>query len=166
MSQEDCGKLVDATQLLQDIREGTLQGREALEKLAATKQFVFHGSKQKLNALEPRQAYSDNAPDGAPAVFAAGEHAVALAVFMALRGPGKSGFSTQSAHDGFFDLRADQAVIDHMRSQNAVGYVHVLSKHEFTRDTHHQWRSPEVVRPIIVVPVTARDLPEAIATLH
>lgn len=163
---EEFRSVQSVKQLVQDIQDKKLEGRKALDALAATGQFVFHGTKEIFEEIEPRQAFNDAVPDGEPSVFAAGSNAVALAVFMALRGSGKTGFSHQGARDGLWDLRADAKAREYMRSAQASGYVHVLSKSDFEQDSQHQWRSHTKVKPVLTIPVSSRDLSEDIALIE
>lgn len=168
MSQEDFRRLVDATQLLQDIRDGKLEGTEALQKLAATKQFVFHGSPEKIEVLEPRQAYSGGKPDGVPGVAAGPDEAYELAVFMALvrsfknrpnrsRGDRRSGFSI-GGRTGDWKFEANQLAYEDATSPEAIGYVHVLTKKDFdVKHAEHEWRASKPVKPVLVVQVKAED---------
>lgn len=168
---EDFQNLVDATQLLQDIRDGKLEGREALEKLSATKQFVFHGSPHKLETLEPRQSENDGEPHGNPGVSATPDESYELAIFMALvksyknrplhqKGSRSSGFSISGGVDGKGDMYANRLAYADATSPEAYGYVHVLTKKDFEHFEDREWRAYKPVEPVLVVRVTAKDFPK------
>ncbi|MFZ2555345.1 MAG: hypothetical protein WAZ27_02375 [Minisyncoccia bacterium] len=161
--------LVDATQILQDIRDEKIEGRKALAKLAETKQFLFHGSPNQLEVLEPRQAISYGEPHGAPAVSAASHKAYDLAIFMALiksaknqpkrpRGSRTSGFSME----GEYNFRANALAYEDATSTDAYGYVYVFPIKDFKEFAEHEWRSENSVRPVLAVRVTAKDFPSGV----
>jgi hypothetical protein len=168
---ENFKNLVDATGLLQDIRDGKLEGREALEKLAETKQFVFHGSPDNIAILEPRQAINDDQPHGKPGVSAAPDESFELAIFMALVGSRKNqpsrphgirytGFSVSDGVDGRGDLHANRLAYEDATSPGAFGYVHVLTKKDFEHFEDREWRAYKPVSPVLAVRVTAKDFPK------
>lgn len=159
------------------IERGELRGKEALAALAQTKQFVFHGSPRKFDELEPRQSYNDGKPDGEPAISAGPDEAYELAIFMALirsgetrmnvpKGGRRSSFSTQGARDGQWDFRANALALEDAKSPDAIGYVHAFDKKDFQPHTRYEWRAYHKVKPLLVVPVTARDFPEGVGIIE
>lgn len=167
---EDFKNLVNATQLLQDVRDGVLGGREALSQLASTKQFVFHGSPDKIEVLEPRQALNDGEPHGRPGVSAAPDESYDLAIFMALvnsaknqssrpKGSRWSGFAISGPrHEG--DMQANKLAYEDATSSEAYGYVYVLTKKDFVHFEDREWRAHKPVRPVLAIRVTAKDFPK------
>lgn len=159
-------RLESASELISRIERGELSGRKAIEALAATRQFVFHGSKDRIEELEPRQALNEGLPDGLPAVFAASDDAYDLAIFMALVGPGgRTAFSTQGVRDGHFDFQADAAALQYAQSPGTEGFVHVLPKNEFVRDTEFQYRCDHSIKPRLIVRVSSADIPTMITKM-
>lgn len=171
---EEFRNLVDATQLLQDIRDGKIEGTEALQKLAATKQFVFHGSPANAEILEPRQATNEGVPHGNPGISAAPDDSYELAIFIALvnsfknqpsrpKGSRRSGFAIAGGLDRRGDMYANKLAYEDATSPEAYAFVHVFTKKEFEHFEDREWRAYRPVKPIVTVRVTAKDFPKGVA---
>ena len=146
------------------IRSGAIKGREALEILDDG-HFVFHGSDEDLNALEPRQAYNwksgEKVPDGEPAVFAA--DSIDVAIFMAIRKglQGKSGFSKKEDETGYTFCMSKELASNLEKLPDKTGYVMVMPKDSFEK-IGGEYRSEIEVKPEFVVKVSKKDLPAKI----
>lgn len=145
-------------------------GKEILIELEKTGDYVFHGSYQKLEEFEPRQATNTDVasgietPDGKPAVFAS--TLIEPAIFRALinthfdRTPGHwSGWDYDGENIIF---KASQMGIERAQEDGVVGYVHVFSKNKFHSLRAFEFASYNNVAPIMIVEVRGRDLPEGI----
>lgn len=143
--------------------------RMRLRDLEAEGRWVFHGSGSKIDGgLEPRQAYNhpnnsgeSGVPDGEPAVFAT--PVADVAIFMSIinkhNAPkgARSGFGNT---DGDFEFRATKDTMDQIH--NAIGYVYVFDKTNFTPRSKTESLSYEVAEPVEVITVTKKDLPKNI----
>lgn len=141
-----------------------------LRTLAATGQFVFHGSGVQLACLEPRQAISHGKPDGEPAVCAASDPDTAI--FMAIMDSAKrmvlangesckSGYTPDRNGDRFY---ATTNLVEAMRT--CQGWVHVLSRDCFKPYYgEEEMRSSEAVSPLETVAVTLDDFRYPIETI-
>ncbi len=156
--------------LIARIEGGELTGKEALQELAATKKFVFHGSSLIIEEFEPRQPMSHGRPDGKPAICVAPDEGYELAIFSALyltgkewknpvEGSRRGRFSTSDQNWGF---EANKLALEEARSPEAVGYVYVFKKKDFQeyRGRKYEWRRDKNIKPLLVVKVTAQDFPQ------
>jgi hypothetical protein len=153
------------------IVEQNERGRDRLLRLEQEGHFVFHGSPETIQSLEPRQAYNDNLEteekekDGAPAVFAT--PFVDVAIFRALvntvdvEGDSRSNFGME---DGVINFAATQNLLD--RAKDKKGFVYVLKKEGFDEPIGMQCRSEESVMPVETVEVSIEDLPKGIKIIE
>ena len=128
--------------------------------------YVFHGSENSFNRLEPKQSYiiinEEEIKDGEPAVFAS--QFADIAIFMAIINETncpkgfRSGFSYE---DSKLSFRATQETLDQITPQ-AKGYVHVFKKEDFKFRSECQMVSFSFVTPLEILEVSADDLPENI----
>ncbi len=150
------------------------KGENRKKLLALEKQglYVFHGSPDVIEKLEPRQAFGKNKntgemeKDGAPAVFATpfADMAIfrALTNFADMRGESSSSFGTdEKGEPQFF---ATNNLLDHARGK--VGRVYVFPKEKFGEPEGMQSRSSETVEPLQVIEVTVDDLPEGVKVIE
>lgn len=151
-------------------------GRERLIELAETKKYVFHGSGELLEELEPRQAYNhphdseeDAIPDGEPAVFATSKPDIAI--FMSIFNYQNAPKGSRSAYDHDekgLRFRVTKATMDQIH--NAKGYVYVFDRNDFSPrgeipgdpTAYVEAMAYKNVRPVEVVEVSEKDLPEGI----
>ncbi len=144
--------------------------REKLFELEKTNQYIFHGSGNRLEYLEPRQAYNyiDKVghEDGEPAVFASS--LVDYAIFMAIinkrncpLGYHSSAGFTQDTHT--LSLRSDKKGWEQLK-EDAVGYVYVFNHKNFSeRDPPGiEYVSYAKVIPAQIIEVKKLDLPDYI----
>ncbi len=146
-----------------------------LKKLEESGEFVFHGSALKLDALEPRQAYTLSktekkmVKDGEPAVAATpyADIAIFRAIINAENMPGKhwSNFGA-SIKNGVVLLEFGATKDTFERAMGKKGYVYVLYRKDFLPKGGHQkemdWRCGIKVKPVNAIAVTSDDLPENI----
>lgn len=145
--------------------------KKTLLELEKTEKYVFHGSSDKLEELEPRQGYNYNkelnkmVEDGEPVVSAAPY--VEIAIFRAIinndNAPKnhKSGFRYSNNELSF---RAPQETLDQIK--NKRGFIHVLDRNDFIRVPGMFWRSDHVVKPAEIIEVDYNDLPEKIEIIN
>lgn len=145
-------------------------GREKLKELEAEEEYVFHGSGTRIETLEPRQAHNypnnnmeDRLPDGEPAVFASdiADIAIFMAVISKDNAPKglRSGFGIGKHGPQF---RATKETMEQIR--DAKGYVYVFKKKDFRQrdEGPNEWISNKPIKPLEVIGVSERDLPENI----
>lgn len=145
-------------------------GKEVLLALEEERVYVFHGTYHKLDSFEPRQAYSydsktgRNIPDGRPAVFASvrSEPAIFHALINKAIDPTPGHWSGWSSNKGNFTYRSVQSALDRLKDPQIKGYVHVFRRLEFESYRGHEFVSYKEVQPVLVIEVTAQDLPENI----
>lgn len=150
-----------------------LSGRELLQDLEATHEYVFHGSDEvDLDYLEPRQAYNysngEKKPDGDPAVFASSKADYAIMMALINKNNCPKGFrssaSSKQKENGeiFLRLRATKSSADQLNSAS-FGYVYVFDKNLFrNRGGGVEYVSSVGVSPIKKVKVIKTDLPPCI----
>jgi len=147
------------------------EGRKKLLELEKEGKYVFHGSSDILQVLEPRQAYNIdqktgmNEKDGNPAVFAT--PFADIAIFRALiSGRNVSGDSESrfGMDDQGLHFSATQNLLDTAKSK--IAKVYVLDKSKFINFEGSQCRSEEPNVPIQLVEVTIKDLPDNIKIIE
>lgn len=128
---------IESLSTIDHVKSGILKGREALEQLATTGNYVFHGSGQKLEKLEPRQAHtvssdSIKTPDGPPAVFATMNAAIAIfmAVYSANKKPEKRGGASFRQEGEGVKFKASPGMVD-FKDQETTSFVYVFDKKTF-----------------------------------
>ncbi|MGI5225284.1 hypothetical protein [Actinoallomurus sp. CA-142502] len=160
-----------------------LAGRRSLDRLAERYggDIAFHGSRDYIPLLEPRQMTwyhppsGKRFPDGAPAIGA--DTGYDIPTFMALFS-GRRRCAYMADTDGTVKYTVGDPVTPEGQDLNSlVGYVHVLERKHFetfTLDVPDGWpeplsitRPPELrahvpVRPLAVVKVTLDDFPHPI----
>jgi hypothetical protein len=147
------------------------KNREKLLALENEGRYVFHGSMEEIDILEPRQAEKQNnetgemESDGDLAVFAT-PHAD-TAIFRSLinakdvTGDSSSGFGM--GDDGLH-FSTTQNLLDAAKMKK--GKVYVLDKEQFSEVEGTQCRSFETVTPIDVIEVDFNDLPPSIKLIE
>ena len=153
-----------------------LRGREKLEELSKTGEYVFHGSPQRLDRLEPRQQThvskktGKTEPDGDPAVCTT--ESPDVAIFRSLISSHvakKAGLKWYWSEFGIKDrkpyFKATQESLDQARKPDSLGYVHVFKKADFAKRDELEWRSDHEVEPVQVIEVKASDLPQNIEVI-
>jgi len=145
--------------------------REILHKLEQTGEYVFHGSPDVIDILEPRQPHifdqtiGKMVPDGSPAVVASPYCDIAIfrAIINKKNVPQnyQSGFS-YDADKKLLGFKTTQSVLDQAKDKN--GFVYVLDKNDFTPKIANamDWRAGKSIKPIKAVKVSYSDLPENI----
>ena len=141
--------------------------RMRLRELEAEGKWVFHGSGEQIDVLEPQQAYNYQSvgkqiPDDSPAVFASPY--ADIAIFMSIFNKSnisrgfRSGYGARG--DGTLEFRTTRYTIDQINS--AKGYVYVFDKTKFISRSSSEVLSYEKVIPNEVVIVNENDLPKKI----
>lgn len=155
------------------LRETGIEGRVALEFLAASDTVLFHGSsKGKLDLLLPKQAKvfrrttGRTVNHGRPAVHAT--PIVDLAIFYALIGleDVRNGFSFYVSGfdivDGRVRLSASCDVIEHASSPSRTGWVYAVANTGFDAKNAAVATCTVPVVPLARVRVSGLDLPTGI----
>ena len=150
---------------LELISAGELSGREALEYLRGLDQFVFHGSPDVIDELQPRQPLSHGKPDGEPAVCATTD--IDQAIFRALinrrqdekagRMDHRSAWTTYQGDTAFLTTKSSYESMQ----ADGTGYVYALNIVGFS-PYRSEMRSPVAIKPDFSVLVSERDLPAGI----
>lgn len=152
-----------------------LTPREELKKLESEGKYVFHGSRHKLDQLEPRQGQDMNRGtglmenDGRPAISAT--PSADIAIFRSLisssrgRELGERHASAFYFKDGRDFFAASESAFVNAYKPDTVGYVHVFSKGQFEVYNEREVRSYTSIKPLQVIEVKGKDLPENITVI-
>lgn len=142
------------------------KNREKLLALEREGKYVFHGSPEIIETLEPRQAYNENKKtgkmekDGDPAVSST--QYADIAIFCALIKSQKT--SGEICEFGFNEKQpsfsATKKLLEDVK--NITGRVYVCDKEKFIKFDNKESRCYETVTPIEVIEVAADDLPKNI----
>ena len=145
------------------------QGKEALISIEKEGLYVFHGSIELIEELEPRQSKiwdkdkKEMTEHGEPSVVATpfAEIAIFRAVISnkikADDGKHYSAFGSDGEKPYF---ETTPSVLKN--AKNAVGYVYVFKKEDFTELSPMEWRSNKKLKPVRTFKVHFEDLPENI----
>lgn len=146
-------------------KENILTPREKLLALEKEGRFVFHGSRENIEILEPRQAYNYQEKDGAPAVFATPYADVAIyrALINANNINGKSSNSFGINKNRLF-FKTSANLLE--AAKHITGNVYVLDKNMFTEFQGTECRSNHEIQPMQVIRVYAEDLPSNIEIIN
>jgi hypothetical protein len=137
-----------------------------LIELEKEDRFVFHGSGQKLEKLEPRQAHTvidgAYAPDGEPAIFAS--QFIDYAIFMALINQvtcpqgsrSRCGYENDKLVFG-----ASRHTLDQL-NDSTKGYVHVFNRVDFTLRGVSEWMCLKHIEPIKIIEICRADFNQTI----
>lgn len=136
--------------------------------LESTGLYVFHGSGEDLQELEPRQAYDDKfGADGLPAVFASShcEYALFMAIVNKKNCPlgarSSAGATTNPGTTPILRFGMSQKSLAQL-TDASYGFVHVFLKNDFLpRDDNGgvEYVSHKPIKPIKSIRVLKRDLP-------
>ena len=139
--------------------------KEEILELEKQGTFVFHGSADKLDFLEPRQAYTwkndVKTEDGEPAVFASIYSDISI--FMALinreniKATYRSGYGFENNKLSF---RFSKEVKD--RLINLKGYLYIFNKSDFQQKNQAEYISNKIVKPIKILEINETFLPKNI----
>ncbi len=139
--------------------------KEEILNLEKQNNFVFHGSGDKLDSLEPRQAYTwkntEKIEDGEPAVFTSIYSDIAI--FMALinkeniKATFKSGYGFENNKLTF---RFSKEVKDKLT--NLKGYLYIFNKNDFQEKNIAEYVSFKTVKPIKILEIDENLLPNNI----
>lgn len=148
------------------------EGRTKLLSLEKEGKYVFHGSSHALEILEPRQAhtYDENTDqmmkDGDPAVFATPYADVAIfrALIRSENVVGDSENKFGMKDDGTLHFTASRHLID--AAINKKAKIYVLDKTGFSEPQGTDVRIEQAVKPLMVIDVTADDLPKDITVVE
>lgn len=139
--------------------------KEEILELEKQGDFVFHGSPDKLNFLEPIQAYTwkndVKTEDGEPAVFASIYSDIAI--FMALiniqniKATFRSGYGFENNKLIFrFSKEVKNKLI------NLKGYLYIFNKSDFQQKNQAEYISSKTVKPIKILQINETFLPKDI----
>ncbi|OGM99266.1 MAG: hypothetical protein A2915_02635 [Candidatus Yanofskybacteria bacterium RIFCSPLOWO2_01_FULL_41_34] len=145
------------------------RGKETLMNLEKEGLYVFHGSTELIQELEPRQAKVWNkdkkemVAHGEPSVVAT--PFAEIAIFRAIisnkiksnDGKHYSSFGSDG-HKPFFETTLK--ILE--QAKDVVGYVYVFKKEDFTKLSPMEWRSNKKLKPVRTFEVHFQDLPENI----
>lgn len=145
------------------------QGKETLMTLEKEGIYVFHGSPDLVEELEPRQAKIWNkekkemTEHGEPSIVAT--PFAEIAIFRAIindriKSDGGKHYSAFGS-DGekpFFETTPSVL----KNAKNAIGYVYVFKKEDFVKISPMEWRSNKKLKSVRIFEVYFQDLPENI----
>lgn len=131
--------------------------------------YLFHGSPNKIELLEPKQAFSSYGSDtlvkhGEPSVSAT--PFVELAIFRSII----NDKNAPDDHDSSFGYNSDIGLLFSVsektlnQAKGKKGFVHILPLEGFKKfsNTIMEWRSEKEVKPIDIIKVSFEDLPKNI----
>ncbi len=145
--------------------------KEYLHSLESQGLYVFHGSPFDLGELEPQQAHQSvqqndgsfiEVPDGEPAVYATPN--VDVAIFMSLF----NGTNFSDIYSGFYPslegphFWISQNAFDQLQKSSASGFIYVFNMEDFKPQSSLESVSYNKVKPLEIIKVTIKDLPENI----
>lgn len=147
-------------------KETVLSSRDKLLSLEKEGKFVFHGSPDEIETLEPRQPLIYNVQKkekekhGNPCV-AATPYAD-IAIFRAIvnsKNFSHGGYASflKVDKEGVMKLATTKQVLEEIEDKK--GFVYVLDKSVFDKFSNMEWRSESPIKPEDVIVVTAEDLP-------
>lgn len=147
---------------MKESHEHIPSGRETLLNLEAKGEYVFHGSENNLDTLEPRQAHTvvdgEKQDDDEPGVHASPFADIAILMALINSTNCKEGFESGfSYEDGKVILSVDQKGLDQL-DESSVGYVYVFPKKDFKPRGMSQAISYKHVKPIEIITVKKEDL--------
>ncbi len=146
-------------------------GKETLIALEKEGLYVFHGSTELIQELEPRQAKiwdknkKEMAEHGDPSVVAT--PFADVAIFRAVISNKIK--SDDGEHYSAFGSDGEKPYFETTPSvlknaKDAVGYVYVFNKKDFARLSPMEWRSGKTLKPLRIFRVNFQDLPDNIKT--
>jgi hypothetical protein len=145
--------------------------KKLLKNFEEEGRYVFHGSGEEIEILEPRQAYTHHEEiekaDGEPAVFASSmvDYAILMALVNERNCPDGFrsivGVSINEKGERYLRVRASQETLNQL-DKNSYGWVYVFTKDSFTlrNEGGIEYVSTESVTPMHKIKVTKADLPE------
>ncbi len=145
------------------------QGKDTLMTLEKEGVYVFHGSTELLEELEPRQAKiwdkdkKEMTEHGEPSVVATSfaEIAIFRAIISNKIKAGDGQHYSSFGPDGekpFFETTPTML----KNAKDAIGYVYVFKKDDFAKLSPMEWRSGKKLKPVRTFEVHFQDLPENI----
>ena len=157
--------------MMENLNSKIEQGKDVLMNLEKENAYVFHGSPEQIEILEPRQAEKRNKKTGEmekyeePAVYAT--IYAETAIFRAMINPkgvigdseSKFGMNERGLH-----FSATRNLLE--AAKKKTGKVYVLDKQKFKDFKGMQCKSGELITPLGVVEVTFDDLPKNIEVLE
>ena len=150
--------------------------KQKLIELTKTGKYLFHGSGDNLETLEPRQAHNiingEKIPDGEPAIFASPSpgYAILMAIINDKNCPKKyPGIRARAGGVGsernveLYKLKfgINKKAVDQL-TENSSGWVYVFDKSLFKQRHAGEYVSYTAVSPIEKIYVKKQDLPEDI----
>lgn len=147
------------------------QGKNKLIALEKEGLYVFHGSTELIEELEPRQAKiwdkdkKEMTEHGTPSVVAT--PFAEVAIFRAVISNEIK--ADDGKHYSAFGSDGDKPFFETTPSvlknaKDAIGYVYVFKKEDFNKVSPMEWRSNKKLKPILIFEVHFQDLPKNIKT--
>lgn len=144
------------------------KSRERLSALEKEGKYVFHGSPNIVEALEPRQAGGHNEKtgkwenDGNPALYASPY--ADCAIFRSLIYGKELENEIGINDDNQLHFATDRKLLE--RAKNKIGRVYVFEKSKFKDFRGMDCRSEETLKPIEIIEVTTDDLPHNVKIIE
>jgi hypothetical protein len=140
---------------------------EELRELESSGRYVFHGSGEKIEEFEPRQAHNyrngEKIPDGEPAVFAS--DILDYAIFMALINKSNlpQGYTAGvSNKNGILEFSVSKEVSEKITNE-FKGFVYVFLKNDFERkENSSEYLCKKKIKPIYSICVSRGDFNKTI----
>lgn len=147
-------------------KERNLNARERLLFLEKEGKFLFHGSPDKIEVLEPRQPLIYNIHNKKKEkhgnLCVAATPCADIAIFRAIvnsKNFSKDDYASSFGvnKDDTIKLATTKPVLEKIKDKK--GFVHVISRELFDKFSDMEWRSEKTIKPEEIVSVTAEDLP-------
>jgi len=119
----------------------------------AKPEFLYHGSRYKLDVLKPQQAYGSPDENGAEYGIYALENRDLVRPFTLTINPFENGSMAIYAEDDTGEVTIAAGTLD----DHAVGYIYKVSSETFTKIDDRQWISKVDVIPLEVHIVETKD---------
>ena len=146
---------------------------ERLRDLSLTGNYLFHGTSEKIDSFEPRQAQNFNGQemvnDDKPAVFASCE--IHIPLFRSIFSPNnmdvdrEANFTTRMEDYGDHVVtKANSEAIEQVRQKK--GFVYVLPRDTFINRRGQEWISYDRVKPIAVYETSYADIEDQVVLIE
>jgi hypothetical protein len=116
-------------------------------------QYLYHGSRFKVETLKPQQAYGSPDENGAEhGVYAYEDKNMVIPFSLTIK-PFENGSMAVYVDDDTSHVTINVGILD----DNAVGYIYKVSSESFEKLDNLQWISKDEVTPIEITVVNTKD---------
>jgi len=139
------------------------KNKEKLLSLEKENKYLFHGSPDTIDTLEPRQPFNNKEEYGSPSVCAT--PFVNIAIFRSLIH--KNNLSLKENSQSSFGIKNNEISFSTTKNlfetaKLSKGKVYILDKNKFKKFNDMEYRSEESIKPLEFIEVDFNDLPKGI----